>query len=398
MDSRQTIHSVSGGHHWTEAGFIADRSLEIADGRIVTTGKSQPASAQPGFIDAGDGYVIPGLVDLQVNGALNHSFQAADRGHFDAIVAHHRNRGTTTMLPTLVTAPVDTLIESLDQLCGYLDHAADITLPGIHLEGPFLAPARSGAHDPEALCLPDVESTHKFLDAASGRLSIFTMAPELTGSESVIRVLSKHGVIVSAGHSAASHAEMGAAIGAGLSMVTHAGNASDWPGRAMGPQGFMTSEPGVVGTLLSEPDLSCGIIMDGYHFHPALLAPLLKLKGPDKILLVSDASTVAGCGQGDYVSGGLDVTVHEAGFAVSGRGGGWLAGSTITLLDAVRCAVRLAGIPLEQAVHMATLGPARRLGIADRKGSLAVGNDADLLILDRDLALRHVVVAGIAIY
>ena len=338
--------------------------------------------------------MIPGLVDLQVNGALGWAFQARHRRHFEAIIAFHRNHGTTTLLPTLVTAPAADLEESLEELRLYMPAASDVTLPGIHLEGPFLAAARSGAHDPDALRLPDRALTERFLDAAGGLLAIFTIAPELDGALDIIRLLSSQGVIVSAGHSAASYAAMCAAIDAGMRMVTHAGNASDWPGRALGTQGFMTSEPGVVGALLSEPKLVGGVIMDGFHFHPALLAPLVKLKGLDGIVLVSDASPVAGCKPGEYQSGGLEVTVHAAGYATSGRGGGWLAGSMVTLLDALRCAVRLANIPLEQAVHMATLGPSRRLGIADRKGSIEIGRDADLLVLDRDLTLRHVIVAG----
>jgi N-acetylglucosamine-6-phosphate deacetylase len=134
--------------------------------------------------------------------------------------------------------------------------------------------------------------------------------------------------------------------------------------------------------------------MDGYHFHPALLPALVRLKGPEKIFFISDASTVVGCPPGNYESGGLQVTIHPEGFATSGRGGGWLAGSTITLLEAVQRAVKLAKLPLHTAVLMATLGPAKLLGIEQNKGQIHVGNDADLVILNEDLSLRHVITGG----
>jgi N-acetylglucosamine-6-phosphate deacetylase len=371
---------------------VENSSIRFEDGQIVAVEAGRTAG--DGVLDAGDGIVIPGLVDLQVNGALGWSFQSHHRDHFDAIIDFHRGRGTTTLLPTLITAPVETLTTSLACLADYLDAAPAVTLPGIHLEGPFLSPQKSGAHDPAALRLPDLDTAEEFIAAAGGRISIFTIAPELAGALPVIEWLAGQGIVVSAGHTAATYADMKRAMAAGLSSVTHAGNASDWPHRAPGPLGFMASEPGIVGTLLAEPSLTCGVILDGFHFHPALLSPLVTVKGADHVVLVSDASTIAGSPPGYYESGGIEVTVHREGFATSGRGGGWLAGSTITLLDAVQRAVGLAGLPLHTAVHMATLAPARFLGLDARKGDLAPGRDADLLVLNPDLSLRHVIVGG----
>lgn len=386
------MKAVYGGQVWTAGGFVENGSVRFEDGRItaVETGRA----AEDGVLDAGDDIVIPGLVDIQVNGALGWSFQSHHRGHFDAIIRYHRGQGTTTLLPTLITAPVETLTTSLRCLTDYLDSAPAITLPGIHLEGPFLSLEKSGAHDPAALRLPDLDTAGEFVAAARGRISLFTIAPELAGALPVIEWLAGQGIIVSAGHSAATYTEMKRAMAAGLSSVTHAGNASDWPHRAPGPLGFMASEPGIVGTLLAEPALTCGVILDGFHFHPALLPSLVTVKGADHVVLVSDASTIAGSPPGYYEGGGIEVTVHSEGFATSGRGGGWLAGSTITLLDAVQRAVGLAGLPLHTAVHMATLAPARLLGIDARKGALIPGCDADLLILNPDLSLRHVIVGG----
>lgn len=387
------IQAVYNGRIWTPTGFVQGRMLRLVDGRVQALAPDR--ARPPAGLDAQGGYVIPGLVDLQVNGALGWSFQAVDAEHHDAIVAYHVGRGTTTLLPTIITAPTATLTAGLAQLARFIrQHRGPGLLPGVHLEGPFLAPEKSGAHDAGALREPDPALVDALLAAAAGQLRLCTLAPELPGALELIERLVDRGVVVAAGHSAARFEEMRAGVEAGLRLVTHAGNASDWPHRAPGPYGFMASEPGVVGALMALPDLAGSIIMDGFHVHPALLEPLAHLKGPNGILLVSDASTVAGCGPGVYSGGGLEVEVHPAGYATSGRGGGWLAGSTITLLDAVQRAVTLAGLPLETAVHMATLGPARLLGLETMVGHFAPGARADLLVLDGDLELRAVVSGG----
>lgn len=378
-------------------GWRTNCAITIQAGRISNLRPIEETAPVADALDARDGIVIPGLVDLQVNGALGHSFQAQDRAHFHRILGHHLAAGTTTLLPTLVTAKQETLVESLAWLATVLDNSPSVTLPGIHLEGPFLALEKSGAHDTHALRQPDVSLAKRFAEAAQGKIVLFTLAPELPGAEAVIRFFADAGVIVAVGHSAAHHDDIRRAINAGLSFVTHAGNASDWPHRALGSAGFMTSQPGVVGSLMIEAALGGSIIMDGFHFHPALLKPLLQLKGTAKLTLISDASTVAGSPPGTYESGGLIVEVHPDGYATSGRGGGWLAGSTITLLDAVQRAVELGGLDLHQAVTMASLTPARYLNIHDRKGHLNIGTDADLLVLDSDLRLQQVVAQGVLV-
>ena len=323
---KKSVHQIWAGKIWTPDGWLNDHAIMVEKGRIAALQPIPPAHLSADIIDARDGVVIPGLVDLQVNGALNYSFQVTDAAYFEDVLAYHLNAGTTTLLPTLVTASKETLIESLSWLAGVLDVSLPLTLPGIHLEGPFLAAAKSGAHDSHALRNPDVALTERFIEAAQGHIAIFTLAPELPGAKAVIHHLVDAGVVVAAGHSAARYQDMRRAVEAGLSFVTHAGNATDWPHRAMGSRGFMSSEPGVVGSLMIEPALGGSIIMDGFHFHPALLKPLLALKGAEKLALLSDASTVAGCPPGTYESGGLIVEVHAEGYATSGRGGGWLAG------------------------------------------------------------------------
>ena len=382
-------HSVITPHQKIERAAI-----EFAQGRIKAINTDVPV-CPAGFIDASDAIVIPGLVDLQVNGALGYSFQAQDRAHFDEAVEFHLHSGTTTLLPTLITAPEATLTHSLAILSGYMaDHTTGCTLAGIHLEGPFLAPAKRGAHEETALRLPNAALMQQFIDMANGAITLTTLAPELPGSLQLIPQLCAQGIVVSAGHSAATLAQMQAATEAGLTMITHAGNASDWPHRELNHLGFMGSEPGVVGALMALPKLCAGIILDGFHFHPALLRPLLQIKGMTGLFLVSDASTVAGCAPGDYEGGGLMARVDERGFATSLRGGNVLAGSTITLLQALQRAVILAGLSLQEAVTLATHAPAHAMGLASHKGNLEVGADADLLILNQELNLRTVIAGG----
>ena len=338
-------------------GWLDHQALLIEDGQVTAVQPLAEENPAANVIDARDGLVIPGLVDLQVNGALNYSFQVADEAHYEEVLTYHLNAGTTTLLPTLVTASKDTLIESLGWLAGVLDASLPITLPGIHLEGPFLAPQKSGAHDSHALREPDVKLTERFIEAAQGKIAIFTLAPELPGAKAVIKHLVKAGVVVAAGHSAARYKDMRRAVDAGLSFVTHAGNASDWPHRAMGSLGFMSSEPGVVGSLMIEPALGGSIILTASLSSGASQAAADPQRGRKAGPAVR-CVTVAGCPPGTYQSGGLIVEVHAEGYATSGRGGGWLAGSTITLLNAVQRAVQLAGVDLHTAVTMATRTPA----------------------------------------
>jgi len=389
------LRHLLAGRLWSPTGFVESVQLTFSAGHVSAWDAIPPHPPSGGEVyDARDAIVIPGLMDLQVNGALGWSFQAQHREHFDAIVTHHLQAGVTTFLPTIITADEATLAASLSVLADYCTDSPAATLPGIHLEGPFLSPEKSGAHDPAALRLPDGEMLARLLAAAQGQIRMVTLAPELPGALGLIGQLAAQGIIVSAGHSAATYQQMQAAADAGLTFVTHAGNASDWPHRAPRPEGFLGSEPGIVGSLLADDRLSGSVIMDGFHFHPALLPPLAKLKAPHGLALVSDASTVAGCPPGEYSGGGLVAVVHPEGHATSGRDGRWLAGSTITLLQAVQRSVRLTGLSLHTAVGLASATPAHHLGLSARKGHLGVGADADCLVLNEDLSLRCVIAGG----
>ena len=368
---------------------VLDRvRLEMTEGRIVAVHAGVP----PGPADTvyAEATLVPGLIDLQVNGGDGGAYGAADPAESERATAYHVGAGTTSLLATLVTAPLGTLEGALRHLRDRASAGGPIV--GVHLEGPFVSPAKVGAHARAHVRDPDPEAVARLLDAGSEALRMVTLAPERPGGLEAVAQIASAGVVVSAGHSVATLAELRAAIDRGLSFMTHVGNASDWPSRPVDPtRGFRVSEPGMVGTFLIEPRLRGSLILDGLHLHPELARALVRLRGIDSVALVSDATHAAGLPPGTYRKGGLEVHVHPAGYATTGEG---LAGSTIPLVAAVRTAVREAGLSLAEALRMATLTPAEVLGIESTKGSLRAGRDADLLLLDPDLGVRAVYLMG----
>lgn len=359
-----------------EAGVV--QQLEV--GVAARTGDE----AVPGSL------LVPGLVDLQVNGALGYAFDDSEREHREKAVAHHLNRGTTSLLATLVSAPLDRLNRAVEQLASDVSEAGPVL--GIHLEGPFLAGDKAGAHAAQWLCDPQPAVVTGLLGRAQGTLRMLTLAPELPGALEATERLAAAGVVVAAGHTVASAAQLSRAVDAGLTFVTHVGNATDWPSRVYDSElRYRRSEPGVVGSFLTDQRLQGSLILDGLHLDPGLAAALVRLRGPDAICLVSDATPATGLGPGNYTVGGLDATVHPDGHATAGEG---LAGSMITLLEAVRTAIALAGLPVETALQMATATPARIAGVAGRKGVIRVGADADWLALSEGFEADAVYVRG----
>lgn len=332
-----------------------------------------------------DATLVPGLIDLQVNGGDGAAYDDADSEARQRATNFHLRSGTTSLLATVVTAPIDHLERALARL------EADDVL-GIHLEGPFLADGKRGAHDATHLCDPTPDRVARMIDAAGNKLRMVTLAPERPGALEATERFAKAGAVVAAGHSLATLNEIRAAIARGLSFVTHVGNASDWPSRPFDSEkAFRSSEPNVVGAFMIEPRLKGSLILDGHHLHPELARALIQLRGPENVALVSDATPAAGLPPGRYKMGGLEAEIRPEGYATTGES---LAGSVIALIDAVRTAVRLAGFPLATAIQMATSTPAAVLGLKDKKGSLAAGADADLLVLGPALEVQAVYKGG----
>ena len=360
--------------------------ITIEDGRITAVatddgagaaGAAPPHAARP---DVGP-VLAPGFVDVHVHGWGGHDAMG-DRAALDGMARALLARGVTAFLPTAVTAPLDELAAFADRVRAWSpDAPADGAEPlGFDLEGPFLAEARRGAHDPRQLRAP-ADVGEDTLEALVAGLRLITIAPELPGALELIAWCRERGVAVSLGHSAATIQEARAGYAAGARSTTHLFNAMS---------GLDHRSPGLAAAALLDDAAFVELIADTIHVHPALWPLITRLTGPDRLLLVSDAVALAGTGDGRGRIGSLDVEV--VGDRVTLLGTTTLAGSVLGLDTAVRNLVA-AGIGLPAAVAAASRNPLALLGIDDR-GRIAPGQRADLVELDADLRVRRVMRAG----
>jgi len=294
-------------------------------------------------------------------------------------VRAHRAHGTTTMVASLVTERPEVLAASV---AGLADLADDGLLAGIHLEGPWLSPRYAGAHDPDLLTSPTPQAVDALLEAGRGHVRMVTVAPELEGGLDAVRRLSGAGVLAAIGHTDATYDIACAALEAGAGVGTHLFNAM---------RGLHHREPGPIAALLEHPDAYVELVSDGVHVHPAALRLAARAK-PDRTVLVTDAMAAAAAADGDYRLGTLTVEVRDGVARLAGSGA--IAGSTLTMAAAVRYAVQVAGLPLEDVVRAATAAPARLIGL-DRVGALEPGFRADLVVLDEALDVQRVLHAGV---
>jgi len=339
-------------HGW----LVVDRS-----GAVTAVGSGTPPRTDSAVTTAGT--IIPGMVDLHAHGALGHDFATCTVADATVAVAHHRARGTTATTASIATGSVDDTAAALRRLRPLV---ADGTLAGLHLEGPWLSPARRGAHRADLLHAPTPAEVDHFLDAADGALSVVTLAPELPGALDTVHRLVAAGVVVAIGHTDATAEQARHAIDAGATLVTHLFN---------GMPPLHHREPGPVGVALTDDRVTLECIVDGHHLDPVAVG-LVQRAAPGRTVLVSDAMSATGCADGEHVVAGSAVSVRDG--VATLRDGSSLAGSTITVADA---AVRLldAGTPLTEVVAASSVRAARLLG---RPAPLSVGAPADMVLLD----------------
>jgi len=337
--------------------------VEWAGDRIVGVAAGAPPRAPD--LSLPDATVVPGFVDTHVHGGGGASFGPDQQ---DALTARsaHLAHGTTTMVASLVTAPLDDLERSINALA---ELVADDLLAGIHLEGPWLSEHHHGAHVARLLRAPEAEEVQRLLDTGAGAIRMVTLAPELAGGLDAVRRVVAAGAIAAIGHTDATYAETEAALDAGARTGTHLFN-------AMRP--LHHREPGPALALLQREGAFVELIADGVHLHPAVIRA--SAAAAARPVLVSDAMAAAGSPDGDYRLGDLHVSVSGGRAVLSGSG--VIAGSTLTLDRAVRYAVEVAGLPLLEAVRAATATPADLIGRPDL-GRLVAGTRADLVVLDR---------------
>lgn len=358
------------------AGRLEEGAVVIAGERIDAVLRAPRDGALPPRIIAA-GIIAPGLIDLQVNGGFGVEVGDGPEA-LRELSRRLPERGVTTYLPTLISSP------AAAYGAVYADFAAareapGARAPGLHLEGPFLATARKGAHPRAAIAQADEALFAQLL--ACEPLCLMTLAPERAGAIARIRRLRERGVLVSLGHSDATLEQFEAGVAAGATMATHLYN-------AMSP--FTHRAPGVIGAALTDDRVSVGLIADDSHSHPASLRLALRAKGPERIALVSDMMAAAGMPPGRYQLGGQPVDVAASAARLAD---GTLAGAVLTLEQGVRNMVRWTDATPAVALQMATETPAQLLGAADR-GRLAVGGRADIALFDDALRLRETIIAG----
>lgn len=327
------------------------------------------------------GLLCPGFIDLQVNGAFGADVGWDPRAAA-TLSAKLPSTGVTSFLPTLISSPSE-LYEPFLAALEQDGPKPGARVVGAHLEGPFLAPSRKGAHDAANLRPVDTDSLRRLLGL--GRVRVMTLAPELPRAREAIELLREEGTVASAGHTEATYEEVLAAVDAGLELGTHLYNAMS----AMGHRA-----PGAVGALLASERVRVGVVPDGVHVHEGALRVAYRIKGPENLFLVTDAMAAAGMPPGDYELGSRRVRLDDGAVRLPD---GTLAGSALTMDRAVRNAAKLLGIPTRDAVRMATETPADVLGMRE-KGRLVPGADADLALLAPDGTVEETVVAGVSVY
>jgi N-acetylglucosamine-6-phosphate deacetylase len=366
---------------------IDDAALVIEDGVISAVGKREAVAIPPAaqVVDFGDAILTPGLIDIHIHGGAGHDVMDASDEGLAAIERLMTRHGVTSYCPTTVTAPMDQTLRSLEALGRAVQHrestAGRARSLGIHLEGPFLSHARRGVHSPLYLQAVSQEIFNRMWDAAAGQVCMMTIAPELEGALDFISDATGHGIHVSIGHSNADLKHAIAGIRAGARHATHTFNAM----RRMDHR-----DPGLVGAILTDNSITADIIADGLHVQPEVVDLFLRAKGLDGAVLITDGISATGMPDGTYHLGLYQVQVRDGRCESYGK----LAGSVLTMDRAVRNVMKFGGISFQDGIRLATLNPARVLGIEKRKGVLKAGADADVVVFSPDGEVRQTIVGG----
>lgn len=339
-----------------------------------------PVTSERGdLVELGDRWLVPGYIDMHVHGGGGAQCNTADPDEVAEVARFHARHGTTGLLATTVPAAGGELGMAL----GAIAECVAPNLLGAHLEGPFLNPERPGALDPGLFLDPDLGELQRLLAAGAGAIRVVTVAPELPSGLELVRRLADAGIVASIGHTNATDEEVRGAVSAGAKSATHLFN---------GMTPFHHRRPGPVGGALDLEAVSCELICDGLHVDPVAMRLVYRAKGASGIRLVTDATAAAGMPDGEYLLGGRPVTVVNGRSTISGAE--LIAGSTLTMDAAVQNAIRFLRTPIEDAVLMSSTNSAQLLGLEKRKGAIAEGLDADLLVLDEQFAVEATMIAG----
>ena len=373
-----------------------DEPLVLLENGIIIEVVSRASRELPAGcrrVDFRDAVLAPGFVDIHLHGAAGHDVMQGDAEALPAIERFLAQHGASSYFPTTVTAPIDKTLSALERLASAVELAQkensfdDGTRArplGIHLEGPFLSHRRRGVHPPEDLLQPSLKVFERLWQASRGHAKVMTIAPELEGAEEVIAEAARRGVCVSVGHSDADFKTTQAAVHAGARHATHTFN-------AMRPLNHR--DPGILGEVLSDERVSADIIADGLHVDPAIVKLFLQAKGPDRSVLITDSTAATGMPDGTYSMGAFTFEVKDGKCLANGI----LAGSLLTMEQAVRNVMQFVQWDLQQVLPSATMNPARMLGLGGRKGMLVSGAEADIAVLKPSGEVIRTIVCGTGI-
>lgn len=360
-----------------EKGEFVPREIYI-DGEKFT-GKSNANDDQ--VIDGKGCYAIPGLTDVHFHGCVGYDFCDGTEEAIKAMAEYELENGVTAIAPATMTLAEDTLMNIAQAAANYKnENGADLV--GINMEGPYISMEKKGAQNPAYIHKPDVEMFHRLQKASGNLFKLCAIAPEEEGAIDFIKEL-KDEVVLSVAHTTADYDTAKKAFDAGARQVTHLFN-------AMPP--FTHRAPGVIGAACDNEEVKAELICDGVHVHPSSIRTAFKMFGDDRIVMISDSMMATGKPDGTYALGGQEVTVK--GNVATLTEGGAIAGSVTNLMNCIRYAVKEAGIPLESAVKCAAVNSAKSIGIYDQYGSISDGKYANVVLLDKDLKIDHIIKRG----
>jgi N-acetylglucosamine-6-phosphate deacetylase len=388
----------TGGTIILEDRALAGGQVEVSDGHIVAVHSAAASPEHTAQVDLGGGYLVPGFVDLHVHGGAGADFMDGTPEAFRTVCQAHLRHGTTSLLPTSTVAPHEQVLAFLDLCRRFRQEASGgARVLGAHFYGPYFATQARGCHPGQALRPPEPEEYTRYLEYADG-ITTATVAPELPGAESFVRACRQRAIRCNAGHTHATFDQMEAAVAWGVRHVDHLFCAMSDRARLRQSQPY-PMRGGVMEATLFFDQLTTEVIADGKHLQRELLLLAYKIKGPDRLALVTDCNRALDMPDGAYIFGpqdGGEPILRRNGVGLMPDGSA-LASGVVGLDECVRTFHRLTGVPLVETIRMATLTPVRIAGHADAIGSIAPGKRADLVVLDTELQVRGVYVSGEAV-